>query len=53
MAHSVQSVVRGYHVYKDDWTPEIDNTFVVDVEETNVRDRFALQIYDEIGARGV
>ncbi len=44
MTHRIQSVVRGYHIYKDDWTSEIDDTFVVDVEETNFHDRFACAV---------
>ena len=44
MSHRVDSVVRGYHVYKDDWVPGIGDTFQVEVEETNVHDRFACAV---------
>ena len=36
----VVSNVRGYHIYKDDWNPDIGNLFDVEVEETNIHDRF-------------
>ncbi len=38
----VDSVIRGYHVYKDDWNPE--DRFEVDIEETNINDRFACAV---------
>ncbi len=40
----VDSVIRGYHVYKDDWNPEVGDRFEVDIEETNINDRFACAV---------
>ena len=40
----VVSVVRGYHVYKDDWNPDIGDLLGVEVEETNIHDRFACAV---------
>ena len=28
----VESIVRGYHVYKTEWTPEIGQEFCVEIE---------------------
>ena len=39
MTLHVESVVRGYHVYKEDWSPNIGDRFVSEVEETNLHDR--------------
>ena len=38
----VESVVRGYHVYKEDWSPNIGDRF--GVEETNIHDRYAVAV---------
>ncbi len=40
----VESVIRGYHVYKDDWNPEIGDIFDVEIEETNIHDRFSCAV---------
>ena len=40
----VESVVRGYHVYKEDWSPIIGERFWVEVEETNIHDRYAVAV---------
>ena len=40
----VESVVRGYHVYKEDWSPNIGDRFGVEVEETNIHDRYAVAV---------
>ena len=40
----VESVVRGYHVYKAEWTPEIGDAFQVKTEEENRHDRFAVAV---------
>ena len=29
-----------YHVYKDDWNPDTGDLLGVEVEETNIHDRF-------------
>ena len=34
----VKSVVRGYHVYKDNWIPEVGDRFEVKIEEMNCYD---------------
>ena len=31
----VKSVVRGYHVYKDNWIPEVGDRFEVKIKEMN------------------
>ena len=39
-----ESVVRGYRVYKKDWSPNIGDRFGVEVEETNLHDRYAVAV---------
>ena len=44
MAYSslrVVSIVRCYYVYKGDWNPDTSDLLGVEVEETNIHDRFA------------
>ena len=42
----VKSVVRGYHVYKDNWIPEVGDRFEVKIEEMNCYDcTFGLGLY--------
>ena len=38
------SVVRGHHVYKDIWTPVIDEQLTVKKEDSNEHDRYALSV---------
>ena len=38
----VKSVVRGYHIYKDEWNPGIGDIFKLDIEEANRHDRYAV-----------
>ena len=40
----VESVVRGYHIYKEDWSPNIGDIFGVEVEETNIHDRYTVAV---------
>ena len=53
---TIDSVVRGYHIYKDIWTPNIGDDFGLDFghsgEAIKDIDLPKLEINDEIGARG-
>ena len=40
----VESIVRGYHAYMDNWTPAIGDEFQVEIEEMNVHDRQAVAV---------
>ena len=40
----VESVIRGYHVYKDLWDPRQGDTFNLHIEELNQHDRYAVAI---------
>ena len=39
-----KSAIRGYHVYKDIWTPSVDDKLSVEREFKNQFDRFAVKI---------
>ena len=41
---AVKSIVRGYHVYKTVWNPEINDKFDVCIDQYNERDRYAMKI---------
>ena len=41
----VKTVVRGYHVYKVLWEPQVCETFIVGHETGNERDRDAMAVY--------
>ena len=41
---AVKSIVRGYHVYKTVWSPEINNKFDVFIDQYNKRDSYAMKI---------
>ena len=41
---AVKSIVRGYHVYKTVWNPEINDKFDVCIDQYNKRDRYAMKI---------
>ena len=41
---SVESTVRGHHVYKTQWTPIIGEDLCVQIEEPNTFDRFAVAV---------
>ena len=45
----VKSVVRGYHVYKDNWIPEVEDRFEVKIEEMNCYDCYCCRLYLAIG----
>ena len=40
----VKGVVRGYHVYKDDWTPDIGDGFDGRIEKENRFDQYAVAV---------
>ena len=40
----VKDIVRGYHVYKDDWTPDIGDGFDGRIEKENCFDRYAVAV---------
>lgn len=42
---SLDSVIRGHHVYKSIWTPVYDEVLAVRVEEGNGEDHYAVGIY--------
>ena len=47
----VKSTVRGYHIFRDEWDPSIDDIFELKTEETNCHDtcRYAVVVIsDEI-----
>ena len=41
---SVESMVRGYHVYKDDWSPSVGDELKLELEELKRHDRYAVAI---------
>ena len=41
----VDTVVRGYHVYKDIWLPETGESFLCRQESDNEHDRYAVAVY--------
>ena len=41
---SVESVVRDYHVYMDNWSPSVGDDFELEVEQLNRHDRYAVAI---------
>ena len=43
-SHSIESSVRGHHVYKDCWTPVIGQTLSTMQEEGNPKARFAVAV---------
>ena len=43
----IQSFVRGYHAYIDNWTPAIGQTLLVKREPTNPKDKNAVAVYEE------
>ena len=45
----VKSVVRGYHVYKDNLIPEVGDGFEVKIEEMNCYDCYCCRLYLAIG----
>ena len=38
------SVIRGHHVYKENWTPSISEELTINVEEENLFDRHAVAV---------
>ncbi len=42
--YTCSSVIRGHHIYKETWTPHIDEELIAGCEEGNVYDRHAVAI---------
>ena len=40
----VKGVVRGYHVYKDDWMPDVSDGFDGRIEKENRSDRYCVVV---------
>lgn len=41
---TVESVVRGYHIYKTIWTPYIGEKLPLEAEDNNLHDRHAVAV---------
>ena len=41
-SRSIESIVRGYHVYMDIWSPSVGDAFALEIDELNVHDRYAV-----------
>ena len=41
---SIESVVRGYYVYRDQWSPSVGNEFELEIEKLNRNDLYAVAI---------
>ena len=41
---SIDSAVRGFHVYKDIWNPEIGEVFICEQEFGNLHDPYAVSV---------
>ena len=46
----IESVVRRYHAYMDDWSPSVGDEFELEIEELNKHDRYvvAVKVNDDI-----
>ena len=44
---TLKTAIRGYHVYKDVWTPTIGDEFDCRQEPNNVEDRYAVGVYGD------
>ena len=42
--YSVESVVRGHHIYKSIWTPLIGEVLTAELEEDNTEDQYAVAV---------
>ena len=47
---TVRTAIRGYHIYKDVWTPTIGEAFLCQQERDNDKDRYAVAVYKEEGS---
>ena len=45
MEVSVESCVRGFHIYQDVWTPAVGEVLGCRRETTNTEDRYAVAVY--------
>ena len=43
----MKCVIRGYYTFKDDWKPEIGDSFQTIVEEANKYNRYTLAVHVE------
>ena len=54
MSFSIDSVVRGHHIYKCVWTPEIGEKLQCQIESYNIHDMHAVAVeLDGVGIVGV
>ena len=44
MSFSIDSVVKGHHIYKDVWTPEIREGLQCQIESYNIHDMYAVAV---------
>jgi hypothetical protein len=47
---TVQTAIRGYHVYKDVWTPTISEAFICQQERDKDKDSYAVAVHKEDGS---
>ncbi len=45
--HTVDSAIRGFHVYKSTWTPVLNEELKTRQEPGNLEDSFAVYVYKE------
>lgn len=45
--HTVDSAVRGFHIYQDIWTPVLNEQLKTIQEHGNSKDQFAVAVYKE------
>ena len=41
---SIESVVRGYYVYRDQWSPSVGDEFELEIEKLNRNDWYAVAV---------
>ena len=47
LSNIIESCVRGFHVYKDTWTPTVNEQLKARQEPENAEDRFAVAVYKD------
>ena len=52
MAIAINSVVRGYHIYKDIWSAEIDSELPCCAESDNLEYQYAVAVMNDMHAVG-
>ena len=40
----IECVVRGYHIYKVEWTPAVGDRFETEVDDFNEHNRYAVEV---------